>query len=112
VNNISNAEVTNISAHGFWLLLTAQDSAADQEVFLPFDKFPWFRSATITQITQLERPSPITYTGPYWTLISQSTPSDTPRNSHSSRIIRSVILFPLMRPRSGGRKSAGGVESD
>lgn len=32
------AEVTNVSQHGFWILLD------DQELFLPFDEFP--RSAT------------------------------------------------------------------
>jgi hypothetical protein len=43
-------EVTNISRHGFWLLL------GDEELMLPFAQFPWFRSATIEQITDLERP--------------------------------------------------------
>lgn len=42
-------EVTNISRHGFWLLL------GDEELMLPFAQFPWFRSATIEQITDLER---------------------------------------------------------
>jgi hypothetical protein len=46
------AEVTNISRHGFWLLLD------DEELLLPFDKFPWFRSATVEQITNVERPTP------------------------------------------------------
>ncbi len=32
------AEVTHISKHGFWLLL------ADEELLVPFDQFPWFRS--------------------------------------------------------------------
>ena len=35
------AEVTHVSKHGFWLLL------ADEELFLPFTDFPWFRGATI-----------------------------------------------------------------
>ncbi|PXX73992.1 DUF2442 domain-containing protein [Rivihabitans pingtungensis] len=48
----SVAEVTNISKHGFWLLLD------EEELLLPFEKFPWFRSATIDQITTVERPSP------------------------------------------------------
>lgn len=45
------AEVTNVSAHGFWLLLGAQ------ELFVPFAEFPWFRDASIAQITTVERPS-------------------------------------------------------
>ena len=47
----SAAEVTNISRHGFWLLL------GDEELLLPFELFPWFRSATVEQITDVERPS-------------------------------------------------------
>ncbi len=45
-------EVTNISRHGFWLLLD------DEELLLPFEQFPWFRSATVDQITHVELPSP------------------------------------------------------
>lgn len=45
-------EVTNISRRGFWLLL------GDEELLLPFKQFPWFRSATVEQITHVERPSP------------------------------------------------------
>lgn len=48
----SAVEVTNISRHGFWLLLD------DDELLLPFEHFPWFRSATVDQITEVERPSP------------------------------------------------------
>jgi hypothetical protein len=32
--SISPAEVTNISQHGFWVLLS------DEELFLPFSAFP------------------------------------------------------------------------
>ena len=49
---ISAPEVTNISRHGFWLLL------GDEELLRPFEQFPWFRSATVEQITNVERPSP------------------------------------------------------
>jgi hypothetical protein len=47
----SEAEVTNISQHGFWLLLDGR------ELFLPFDEFPWFRRATVEAIVRLERPA-------------------------------------------------------
>ncbi len=49
---ISPPEVTNISKHGFWLLV------ADEEYLLPFEQFPWFRQATIAQISQVEQPAP------------------------------------------------------
>ena len=48
----SVAEVTNISAAGFWLLL------GDRELCLPFKTFPWFRRATIGQLLNVEWPSP------------------------------------------------------
>jgi len=44
----SVVEVGNVSAHGLWLLL------GDRELFLPFDKFPWFRDASIVQLTRVE----------------------------------------------------------
>jgi len=47
----SSVEVTNVSKHGFWLLI------ADAEQFVPFDQFPWFREATIRQITNVQLPS-------------------------------------------------------
>lgn len=48
----SAPEVTHVSKHGFWLLL------ADEEVLLPFEQFPWFRHATIEQLSRVEWPSP------------------------------------------------------
>jgi hypothetical protein len=46
------AEVTNISQHGFWLLLD------EQELFLPFEEYPWFKRAPVAEILRLERPQP------------------------------------------------------
>ena len=45
------AEITHVSKHGFWLLL------ADEELFLPFTDFPWFRGATIEQLCEVELPA-------------------------------------------------------
>ena len=50
--SISAVEVTNVSKHGFWLLL------AHEELFVPFAKFPWFREAPIGKLTEVELPSP------------------------------------------------------
>ncbi|MGH8559541.1 MAG: DUF2442 domain-containing protein [Methylococcales bacterium] len=49
--NTFPVEVTNISRHGFWLLL------ADEELFLPFSAFPWFQDASVGKILCVERPS-------------------------------------------------------
>ena len=45
-------EVTNISRHGFWMLLD------NEELFLPFADFPWFRDAAVGKILHVELPSP------------------------------------------------------
>ena len=47
----STPEVTHVSRHGFWLLL------GDEELLLPFEKFPWFRNATIEQLVRVEWPA-------------------------------------------------------
>jgi hypothetical protein len=46
--NTSGVEITNVSTHGFWLLL------AGEELFVPFEKFPWFRNASIDALTKVE----------------------------------------------------------
>ncbi len=46
----SAVEVTNISQHGFWLLVD------DRELFVPFADFPWFSSAPVSAILKVERP--------------------------------------------------------
>jgi len=46
--NISKPEVTNISKHGFWMLIGAE------ELFLPFKEFPWFKNATVQAILKVE----------------------------------------------------------
>ena len=47
----STIEVANISEHGIWLLID------EEEHFLAFDQFPWFQTATVEQIRDVERPS-------------------------------------------------------
>lgn len=47
-NNTSAPEVTNVSRHGFWLLLDGE------ELFLSFDPFPWFRDASIGKVVHVE----------------------------------------------------------
>jgi hypothetical protein len=49
--DILAVEVTNISKHGFWLIIR------EQEVFLPFETFPWFREAPVGKVLHVELPS-------------------------------------------------------
>ena len=41
-------EVTNVSAHGFWLLL------GSEELFVPFLQFPWFKDAPVGKLVNVE----------------------------------------------------------
>lgn len=41
---MANPEVTNISNHGIWLL------SGDNELFLSYDDFPWFKDAPVKYI--------------------------------------------------------------
>lgn len=47
-NNTLAVEVTNVSAHGLWLL------AHDKELFLSYDDFPWFKNQTIKSILNVK----------------------------------------------------------
>jgi hypothetical protein len=53
----SDVEVTNISQHGFWMLVEGR------ELFLPFKKFPWFKDAPVAHVLNVELPHP---THLYW----------------------------------------------
>lgn len=48
----SDVEVTNVSQHGFWLLINGR------ELFVPFQQFPWFREASIGALCNVELPHP------------------------------------------------------
>jgi len=44
----SELEVTNISQHGFWLWLDGT------EYFLPFEQYPWFKNAVVSDILNVK----------------------------------------------------------
>jgi hypothetical protein len=75
------AEVTNISAHGFWLLL------GDEELPVPYAQFPWFKQATVEQLVAVERP---TDNHLYWPLLDIDLSVESLRNPEA---------FPLMSKR-------------
>jgi hypothetical protein len=52
----SAVEVTHISRHGLWLL------AGDQEHFLPYSDFPWFKEAPVGKVLNVQEPAP----GHFW----------------------------------------------
>lgn len=50
-DNTSEVEVTNISAHGVWLL------AHGKEFFMSYEEFPWFRDVSVKSILNVEEVS-------------------------------------------------------
>lgn len=47
----SRPEVTHVSRHGFWMLLDTE------ELLVPFEHFPWFKKATIEQLSDVQWPT-------------------------------------------------------
>ena len=48
----SDAEIGNISTHGIWLL------SGDEEFFLSYEDFPWFKDVPIGRILNVQQPAP------------------------------------------------------
>lgn len=78
VTAISAPEVTHLSKHGLWLLLT------DEEVHLSFEHFPWFRRATIDQIAHQEAIVP---GHPYWPELDIDLSADSIRHPEGFPLI-------------------------
>ncbi len=51
-NSTLGVEVTNISAHGVWLL------AHNKELFMSYEDFPWFKDQAIKSIINVEERFP------------------------------------------------------
>lgn len=66
-NDTLAVEVTNISAHGVWLL------AHGRELFMPYDDFPWFKRQTVDAILHVVEESPGHY---HWPDIDVDLTSD------------------------------------
>jgi hypothetical protein len=80
---ISAAEVTHVSKHGFWLLLDAE------ELLVPFEHFPWFKNATIAQLSDVQWPAPDHL---YWPQLDADL---------SVESIRNPSMFPLLSKKAG-----------
>lgn len=85
----SEIEVSPVSNKGFWLLLK------NEELFVPYAEFPWFRQATLEQVTTVEWPTPNHL---YWPLLDVDLAVDS---------IRDPSQFPLVaKPDSSFRRDA------
>ena len=78
----SGAEVTLISAHGFWLLL------GDEELAVPFEQFPWFKQATVAQLTAVQRP---TENHLYWPELDVDLSVDSLRNPQAFPLVSKTV---------------------
>lgn len=74
----SEVEVTNVSRHGFWILLDGE------ELFLSYENFPWFKKASIEQILDVEHPTANHF---YWPHLDVDLSLDS---------IRNPFAFPLV----------------
>ena len=54
----SGIAVTDISPDGVWVL------ASNEEIFLEFDQFPWFKNGTVAQILNVVEEAPESYHWP------------------------------------------------
>jgi hypothetical protein len=68
----SEVEVSLASKKGFWLLL------GSEELFIPYADFPWFKQATMEQITAVEWPTPNHL---YWPLLDVDLTVESIRDS-------------------------------
>ena len=76
-NDTSVCEVTHVSSHGIWLL------AHDEELFMSYKDFPWFKEQTIEAILNVEELSLAHY---YWPAIDVDL---------TKEIIKNPDRFPL-----------------
>lgn len=67
----SEVEVSLASNRGFWLLLK------NEELFVPYSEFPWFKQATLEQVTTVEWPTPNHL---YWPLLDVDLAVESIRN--------------------------------
>ena len=74
----SDIEISLISNKGFWILLK------DEELFVPYSEFAWFKKATVNELTTVEWPSPNHL---YWPLLDVDLAVDS---------IRQPSLYPLV----------------
>jgi len=74
----SAPEVTNVSKHCFWLLL------GDEELAVSFAEFPWFKQATIEQLSNVERP---TENHLYWPQLDVDLSVESIRNPASFPLV-------------------------
>ena len=77
----SQVEITHVSKHGLWLLL------GEEELFLSFDNFPWFKAANIEQLCEVEHPAENHL---YWPLLDVDLAVESIRNPAAFPLVSSA----------------------
>jgi hypothetical protein len=91
----SPVEVTHISEHGIWLLVEGS------ELFMPFEYFPWFRSASISAVmhVQLEGPGHL-----YWPDLDVDLAVESIEHPDRFPLVSRVPPNSALQPAAGTRR--------
>ena len=96
----SPAEVTNVSPHGFWLFV------GERELFVSFKEFPWFREASVREITNVQLPSPHHL---YWPELDIDLAVESIEHPEKYPLVSQAQPHPYQpSPRQGRRSSPSG----
>ncbi len=90
-------EVTNISGHGFWILIQ------ERELFVPFEHFPWFRQAPVAHILQVEMPGPNHL---YWPELDVDLAVESIEKPEAFPLISRALPNKALQPPSRARRRA------
>jgi hypothetical protein len=94
---ISNVEITNLSNHGFWILIR------DRELFVAFEHFPWFREAPVGDILDVEMQGPGHL---YWPKLDVDLSVESIEKPEAFPLVSRVLPRALTRPARRKRPSA------
>jgi hypothetical protein len=95
--SISQVEVTNVSPHGFWLFL------GEEELFVSFKEFPWFKDASIQEIGRVELPSAHHL---YWPALDIDLAVDSLTHPERYPLISQAHLNKSLQPPKSRRRPA------
>ena len=96
---ISVVEVTNVSKHGFWLML------GERERFLAFEHFPWFRDVSIGELCNVELPHPNHL---YWPDLDVDVAVESIEHPERFPLVSRVRPSRRIQPTRGRRRAQGG----
>jgi hypothetical protein len=98
----SRVEITNLSKHGFWILVQ------DRELFVAFEHFPWFREAPVGHILDVEMPGPDHL---YWPKLDVDLSVESVEKPDDFPLVSRVSPRVPSKARSAGRKRSRATRS-